>query len=282
MVERAAALACDGRETTASTPPTRPRRRRRPRLGSGRARRTVPARVSRIGCGSSTPHSSAWPGTAWPRPRWTTSPARPGCPGPPCTGSSPAGARSCSAPSSTPRWPGCSPRSACGWARPRDLDEVLVGGIAEASTRIRGHRGAGVPGGARARDGPRPSGLRRVRPAAGHRLPVRGPVPGPLDDPGRGRAGGRMGDPHRAVLRHRPVDAHGSHRPGRWPGAWSGSSCCLASGPCTSPTPGRPSTSPRSIRPGRPPHPGPQPTDPGQSTHPARSTRTDRAKEGTP
>ena len=74
-----------------------------------------------------------------------------------------------------------------------------------------------LSGRARARDGARAPGLRRVRSPAGHRLPVHRPVPGPVDEPDGGRAGGRVGHPHRALLRHRAVGAHGHHRPGPGP-----------------------------------------------------------------
>ena len=62
-----------------------------------------------------------------------------------------------------------------------------------------------LPGRARAGPHPRPPGVRRVGPPAGHRLPVRRAVPRPLDEPGRGRAGGRVGHPDRPVLRHLAV-----------------------------------------------------------------------------
>ena len=76
---------------------------------------------------------------------------------------------------------------------------------------------AGLPGGQRAGDGARAPGLRRVRPAADHGLPVHRSLPGPMDDSGRGRARGRVGHPHRAVLRHRPVTPWRPGRPDRRP-----------------------------------------------------------------
>ena len=188
--------------------------RPRPDASRPRSRPSSPHRVRII---DATLDCLARHGT--PRPPWTTSPARPACPGPPSTGSSPGAGTRCWPRWSTPRWPGCSPPWASAWGRPRP-DRGAGRRHRRGIDPDPRPRGPGLPGGARAGDGPRPSGLRRVRPAAGHRLPVHRAVPGPLDEPGGGRAGGRVGHPHRPVLRHRPVDRHGPDRsgPGHPPG----------------------------------------------------------------
>ena len=59
--------------------------------------------------------------------------------GPPSTGRSRADATRSWARWSTPRWPGFSAPSACVSARPATWPTALVGGIVEASTRLRDH-----------------------------------------------------------------------------------------------------------------------------------------------
>jgi hypothetical protein len=185
------------------------------------------------GSASSTPPWPAWPGTAPSRRPWTTSPVRPGCRGPPSTGCSPGAVTRCWPPWSTPRWPGSSRPSASDWERPTDLAEALVGGIVEAIHPDPWPCRPGLPGGARARDGARPPGLRRVGPAAVDRVPVHRAVPGPLDEPAEAERVAEWAT--RIVLSYAiaPSTDHGPDRSGPTPPTWSRPSCSPGSAPCT-------------------------------------------------
>ena len=127
-----------------------------------------------------------------------------------------------------------------------DLADALVGGIVEATTRIRDHAALAY--------------LVEHEPETvlGHlafdesdRLlstasRFTAPFLARWMSPDRGRKGGRMGHPHRSVLHHQPFGHHRSDRPRPRRPAGQHLRPYRASPPCRAPTRRRPSTSPRS------------------------------------
>ena len=204
-----------------------------------------PTTAPRPGSASSTGPCAAWPARGSPRPRWTTSPARPGCPGPPSTGPSPGARRASSPPSSRPRWPACSRRWPSSWARRRPRGRARgghgrVGPPAPLATSALAYLLEHEPGAVL----PHLTfgELDRVLLVAGD---LAAPVLRPLARARAGVAGGRVGRAHRPGLLLGPAGGDRPDRRRRRPRASSARSSCPASWPCAS-TPPAPSSSPSS------------------------------------